>query len=270
MNEKGNYIYTLSRVSIPGVSTYPMLETEFEIYFFTSFDEAEKSINKLLEDNAESGDTYCFLIEQIPVGIVNNFDNKTWRYDWDGCQQNLSNFKRGDIVEVLGCDNVHLAIVANVGETIKVVEGPGTNYRHSIALENVAKPHFDVPDDLRQFYNLCLETASQNIPCDERYKSCEKANEPIDEVTTRSIRISFDRDANRPRLIKHEFCRATYGWKQTPVTAENVGEVKDWLTSLLYGKSRLWYLIRDYNSHHGAQGSPELSPDTTLEDLLKQ
>lgn len=269
MNEKEKQIYTLSRISIPGVSTYPMLETELEIYFFTSFDEAEKGIEKLLEDNAESGDTYCFMIEQIQVGIVDNLDTKTWRYDWNGCQRKSSNFKRGDIVEVLGCDNVHLAIVASVGETIKVIEGPGTNFRHSILLENVAKPHFDVPDDLREFYNYCLETAEHDIPCDEGHKSCEKANEPIDEVTTRSIRISFDRDANRPRLIKHEFCRATYGWKQTPVTRENVNEVKDWLTGLLYGKSRLWYLIREYNSHHGVQGGPKLSPDTPLEELIK-
>lgn len=51
--------------------------------------------------------------------------------------------------------------------------------------------------------------------------------------------------------------------KHTPLTTENLDKLK----GLLYGKTPLWYLIRDYNSGMCALDVPKLSPDAPLEEF---
>lgn len=50
---------------------------------------------------------------------------------------------------------------------------------------------------------------------------------------------------------------------------EDMLKISEWLNFTKYGKSRLWYLIREWNEYYSSETAPYLSPDTPLKELLK-
>lgn len=288
----GEWVYELQRVDVCCEAEYPMFDVDFNSYYFHSLEEAERYMREKLAPLSPLEDTYCFLIEQLPVG-AHLFYNRgaRWSYDADGRlvdyalaemddeesvsfgrTSNRLRFRKGDMVEFLEGEVVRLAIVADDGPTVEaqwqkycdvrngklhskrslsehytLLDGVGKVFIHPASPTRIFAPRKPIPDDVREYFNRSLaETLKDSREVRKYYQYC---HEPIDEPFTASVSVNYDEDTHRHHLVKVETCRATGKEISTPITSENAAPLRDWLTGVLFGKSRLWYLIREWNRH---------------------
>lgn len=133
-NLDGQWIYRLCQMTMDSDVTepYPRFDlSRNRDEYFLSYYEAAVKIKKLAE--ADLNDTYCFKIEQIPLGEPEEcgacwlFDHQgklidysitTWTGDafstaFFGRPESRNRFNKGDIVEVIRYEEIRLAIVLN-------------------------------------------------------------------------------------------------------------------------------------------------------------
>lgn len=139
-NLDGNWLYKYENWQYDDEeieSLYPKFRVDSSCaYFFTSLDDAQAHLQKLVEDNKKGEYSVCYyrhVITQIPIGKNAYHSGATWLYDGDGTLVDYSivtqegdiydhhyfgrsndrlRFKRGDIVEVMGHDNeVYLSLL---------------------------------------------------------------------------------------------------------------------------------------------------------------
>ncbi len=292
----GDWIYDLEVSEFDDEMTelYPAFELyNTSHFFFRSLEEAEKYMREQLVKSS----VYRFVITQRPLGRLSNEHGAQWLYDhtgtlldytitrWDsdGGMESLffgrpaerSRFKKGDIVEVVGRDGVNLAVVAGEPYPLEwywesyqrhgkeyyfdasdeanyyLLEGPG--YMHHVHANTISlmAPRCPVPDDIRRYFDYCLECADKE-DCREVYKTDYFPHDAIGELEKNSVEITYDPVAKRHRL----------GYSTSDMQLDKLNEV-------MYGRTRLWYLIRDWNENvRNSLTEPELSLDTTLQQLL--
>ncbi len=202
-------------------------------------------------------------------------------------------FKKGDIVEVLSRDSVNLAVVAADGPSVEwfwglynrskdkcggyfadasddcyyIIDGPGYAFHSHAPALSLMKPRFPIPEDVRDFFRHCLDKAEEEC-CIDRY-TVASYSEDISELSATSIGIRYDADRRHHVLVKEIYDDTTCEWSIHDLDADEIARLTPWLNQVLYGKSRLWYIIREWNNQDRDEDrEPELSPDTTVSQLL--
>lgn len=88
------------------------------------------------------------------------------------------------------------------------------------------------------------------------------------------INLYYDSDLKRHRLSLRttDKITASKSSRELPqdFSEEELQKVSEWLNFKKYGKSRLWYLIKDWNENYSSETIPPLASDTSLEELLNQ
>ncbi len=183
-------------------------------------------------------------------------------------------FRKGDIVEVVGHGEVTLGVVADDGPTVDsfwglyqrckgkhgypadatddcyyVLDGPGYAYHshpNPLALMPLSMP---LDSDLQAYFGHCLDCADQE-DCREKYPTNFFRVDDLDNAGETRVRIVYDREAERHRLsmVSRFANRADTAAVLTDgCDPELLGSLSPWLSDMMLGRSRLWYLIRDYN-----------------------
>lgn len=312
---EGNWIYRLTHYWMYKDASYPAFKLSKDEYYFNSYGEADSFLKERLTDVERMWCvTYCFRIDQIPVGDVYHHTCVGWLYDADGKLIDFTiatmtgddayqtsffgrpdsrmRFKKGDIVEVFDDDAVKLAVVSADGPSVKwfwelyqrccadgfgyhadasddcfyLIDGPGGWYHLHVGSLAMMKPRFPLPDDVKEFFDHCLEHAN-DYNFTERYRVKAIYPQGLDTVWSTKLRIVYDSDAKRHRLQVHTTFANEIRTSEIP--EEDTGRYVLWLGEVQGGKSRLWYIIRDWNEKHRDEDcEPYLSPDTTISELL--
>lgn len=233
-------------------------------------------------------------------------DRTVTRWDADGGLESIFfgrpaerlRFKKGDIVEVAGHGKVNLAVVAGEPYPLEwywdnyrrhgkeyyfdasdeanyyLLEGPG--YMHHVHANTISlmSPRWPVPDNIRGYFEHCLECADEE-DCENLYRANYFLKNAIGELGKNEISIIYDSASQCHRLSyigDNAVNSRTDRRIVMPGTFDDAQLVRltRWLTEVMYGRTRLWYLIRDWNLNHRRDDlEPELSLDTTVEQLLK-
>lgn len=209
-------------------------------------------------------------------------------------------FQEGDIVEVVDGDTVHLAIVGAEGPSLEwfwdlyrrsmlernkfgksyycvdysddcyyVIDAPGCHAHQHVT--TLMAPSFPIPQDIREYFEKCLALSKQpEDHYDSRIIMMEST--AIFDTAQIDIKLRYDNDQKRHRLSLRttDNITDTESERDLPRDFSNVElqKISEWLNFKKYGKSRLWYLIREWNEFYSSDEIPALSPDTPLEELL--
>lgn len=311
----GDAVYRLEHTLKDGEACYPRFDISKNEYYFLSFADAEKFMREKLVNGDYADDTYRFVIIRIPVGENSWRMNAEWIYDKEGfpidnCFYHLDEdnntlffgrsesrirFHKGDIVEVVGCDEVTLCVVATDGPTVDwfwglynrskdkygyfaddtddcyyVLDGPG--YAHHSHLNALSLMPLSMPldEDLRDYFMHCLECADME-DCRDRYQTEFFNFNDLSYIGRTCLRIIYDLENQRHRLqlisnfANDKAIEVVLSEKSDPLQLESVNQ---WLSEVMYGRSRLWYLIHDYNENCDEAIAPQLNPFTTFNQLI--
>ena len=209
-------------------------------------------------------------------------------------------FKEGDIVEVVDRDTVHLAIVGAEGPTVEwfwglyqrsmlernkfgkgyygadmsddcyyLIDAPGCHAHQHVT--TLMAPGLPVPQDIREYFEDCLAMSkSPEDHYDSRIIAMEST--AIFDTAQIDIRLFYDSVWKRHRLSLRttDMITNTESERELPqdFSEEELQKISEWIRFKKYGKSRLWYLIREWNEFYSSDEIPTLSPDTTFEELL--
>lgn len=311
----GAAVYRLEHTLKHGETNYPRFDISKDEYYFLSLSDAEKFMRETLVDGDYADDTYRFVIIRIPVGENSWCMNAEWIYDKEGllidnCSYLLDDdndtlffgrsesqirFHKGDIVEVVGTDEVTLAVVAADGPTVDwfwglynrskdkygyhaddsddsyyCLDGPG--YVHHSHLNSLSLMPLSMPldDDLMEYFMHCLECADKE-DCREKYQTEFFDINELNYIGRTRLRIIYDLENQRHRLqlvrnfANEKATKAILSEETDPLQLESINQ---WLGEVMYGRSRLWYLIRDYNEVCDEEFKPQLNPFTTFNQLI--
>lgn len=212
-----------------------------------------------------------------------------------GRSENRIRFHEGDIVEVVFGDTVHLAIVGAEPPTVEwfwglynrskdygyntdcgddnyyVVDGPGCHdHPHSTM---VMKPSRPIPQDIKEYFEECLAMSKrQDVKYDTRMLGMDSMN--MFDTKEAYIKLNYVSSLNRHQLVIRVINNITDTKSDrvlpTDFSEKELNDICEWLNFKKYNRTRLWYLIREWNNEARFMDEPELSPDTPLEELLKQ
>lgn len=192
---EGGWIYRLERIMAPDGICYPEFSIRREVTIYPDFTDAQKG--------ATGGDCYCSRITQLSDVSSEDEPGASWLYDangtlidytvttWEnaplksrffGRPESRQRFHKGDIVEVIERDKVHLAVVGaempsvdwfwSLYEKCKdlncyfpdasddcyyVIDGPGEAFHSHVAPVALMKPCRPVPEEIRLYFTHCLE-----------------------------------------------------------------------------------------------------------------
>ncbi len=207
-------------------------------------------------------------------------------------------FKRGDIVEVVWRDKVNLAIVASTPYPLEwywenyqrhrkeyyfdasdeanyyLLAGPGYMHHDHANTISLMKPRRPIPDEIRRYFDYCLEYADEE-DCMDRYNAVYFGKDTLGELGKNEICIIYDSVSHCHRLsyvVDNAVISENDRRMVVPGTLDDaqIARLTRFLKEVMYGRTRLWYLIRDYNVNHRHYDlEPELSLDTTVEQLIK-
>ncbi len=296
-------------------ASYPQFGIRSDEYFFLSLAEAEKFMREKLVSGEYSDSTYRFVITRIPVGKNSWHTQAAWVYDKEGVELDHSSyllnedndamffgrsesrlrFHKGDIVEVVGRDEVTIAVVAADGPTVEwfwglynrckdkygypaddtddsyyVIDGPGFAYHshpNPLALMPLSMP---LDDDIRAYFEHCLECADRE-DCRDKYQTEFFPIRDVDNAGETCLRIIYDKETQRHRLqlVSHfandEEVKIVLSAETNPKQLESINQ---WLSEVMYGRTRLWYLIRSYNEERDEDREPVLNPFTPFNQLI--
>lgn len=205
-------------------------------------------------------------------------------------------FQKGDIVEVVYGDTVNLAIVGAEGPTVEwfwdlyqrakdygypsddsddcyyTIEVPG-GHHHAPTL-TLMKPRKPIPQDIREYFEECLrQHESDEAKYDLRIQDMDDRN--IFDVKSSDIVLKYNGETKRHRLFIRElnYTASKVGERETlrclpdDVSTHELDQIERWLKFKKFGKTRLWYLITQWNEQKW-EHEPRLSPDTPVEELL--
>lgn len=209
-------------------------------------------------------------------------------------------FQEGDIVEIVEGDTVHLAIVGAEGPTVEwfwglygrsmiernkfgkgyygadysddcyyVIDAPGCHAHPHVT--SVMKPRLPIPQDIREYLEDCLAMSkSRDDHYDRRIIGMD--NNIIFEAATVDINLRYEIDSLRHILSIRttDNITDTVSERELPqdFSEDELHKIIEWLNFKKYGKSRLWYLIKDWNEYYSSDKIPALSPDISIEELL--
>lgn len=249
---------------------YPEFPVSISEYLFLTFEDAKNEISKIVNEPPKwyYHETICFLIEQLEVGIQERKDDgNVWLFDGEGQLQDQS-FNKGDIVEVLDLGrnekSVHLGIVADDNYVVS-----GIGYCSGDSGKLIMKPRYEVPDDVREFLNYCLEhLGHKDEPA--KYK-CDI----FDDQTHNSIDYTllcpyYDKELGRYVFrLGWENYKEDYSDTILPgnLSEEELNGLRSWLGEMKYGKTRLWYILREFHFYQDEE-NPPLSLDLTFDELV--
>ena len=127
-----------------------------------------------------------------------------------------------------------------------------------------------IDDDLREYFMHCLECADKE-DCRDKYQTAFFSINELDEVGQTRLRIIYDLEAQHHRLqLINNFAndKATKVVLSKETDPQQLESINQWLAEVMYGRSRLWYLIRDYNENYDEEFAPHLNPFTTFNQLI--
>lgn len=207
-------------------------------------------------------------------------------------------FHRGDIVEVWGRDKkVNLAIVLHEPNPLEwyweryqkhgkdyyfdssdeemyyLLEGPGYMHHDHAGTLSLMPTRRPVADDIRRYFEHCAEHADDE-DCEEVFHTAYYSDTDAGLLGENKIVLLYDESSKRHRLayiVDNPILSDNDRRMVLPGTLNEtqLERLKRFLSEVMYGKPRLWYLIRDWNEYHRFDGlEPVLSPDSTIEELL--
>lgn len=313
----GPAIYRLEHTLKDSNATYPKFNVSTNEYFFLSLADAEKFMREKLIISGDTDDTYRFCIIRIPTGEISRRMDAVWVYDKEGglidhCSyhkdaeknaiffgrsESRIRFHKGDIVEVVGSDEVTLAVIAADGPTVEwfwdlygrskdkygypaddtddcyyALDGPGYAYHSHLNSTCLMPLSMPLDDDIRAYFEHCLECAEIE-DCRDKYNTDFFFPRDLDRFGETLLEIIYDRETKRHRLqLISEF--GNEGRVKTFLTEDydpqRLKRINEWLTGVMYGRTRLWYLIRSYNEDRDEDTEPELNPFTTFTQLTSK
>lgn len=209
-------------------------------------------------------------------------------------------FHEGDIVEIVDGNTVHLAIVGAEGPTVEcfwnlygrsmiernkigkgyygadwsddcyyVIDGPGCHAHPHVT--SVMKPRLPIPQDIREYFEECL---AMNKSGDYHFDSflLNMESDIMFEAASIDIKLRYDSNLKRHRLSLRttDNINDTERERELPqdFSEKKLRNISEWRNYKKYGKTRLWYLIKEWNENCSSDSRPFLSPDTPLEELL--
>lgn len=205
-------------------------------------------------------------------------------------------FQKGDIVEVVSGDTVNLAIVGAEGPAVEwfwdlylesndygypyddsddcyfTIDVPG-GHHHAPTL-SLMKPRQPIPQDVKEYFEECLRR-HENDEAKYDLRILDMDDSCMSDVKTSDIVLKYDSESKEHRLFIREtnFVTTKVGERETlkclpdDFSDDEVQKIKNWLMFKKYGKTRLWYLITQWNDQKW-EHEPELSPDTAADELL--
>ena len=219
-------------------------------------------------------------------------DNNTLFF---GRSESRIRFHKGDIVEVVCHDEVTLGVVAADGPTVDwfwgiynrskdkygyaaddtddcyyVLDGPGYVYHshlNSLSLMPLSMP---LDDDIRDYFMHCLECADKEDFRDKYKPEFLNIND-LKYIGRTRLSIVYDLKSQRHRLqLVSKFAddKAVKIVSSEETDPQQLERINQWLSVVMYGRSRLWYLIRDYNEYYDEEFAPLLNPFTTFNQLI--
>lgn len=314
---EGNWIYRLRHKKHDRPWGGPESGLWRDDYMFLTLQDAENYISELIKDG--SGGTWCFTIQQIPIGPTDDKHGAEWLYDRDGKLVDYTNtiqddndpmasaffgrpdsrirFHKGDIVMVEDHWVLHPAVVASDGPTVDwfwglynrtkdkygypadysddcyyLLYGPGHLYHAHVSPTGIMPFPGKVPDEIRAYFDRCLELAEKGENDRNVFtRPSFGCKSDLTDISETKIGIIYDSDARRHRLVLREYNHLTDSEtiKTLPdeVSIEELSRIKDWLNQVKYGKTRLWYIIRQWDLDNDDPDA-HLPLSTTLEELL--
>lgn len=217
-----------------------------------------------------------------------------------GRSEDRIRFHEGDIVEIVDGDTVHLAIVGAEGPTVEwfwglyersmiardkegkgyyeadysddcyyVIDAPGCHAHPHVT--SVMKPRLPIPQDIQEYFAKCLAMSKTNDNHYDRWILGMDSSTIFDAASS-DIILRYDTNQKRHRLslrITDNIFR-TESKRELPqdFSEEELQKISEWLNFKKYGKTRLWYLIKEWNEIYDSDAIPPLPPDTSLKELL--
>lgn len=207
-NLEGQWIYRLKQFFYdPDIENpYPKFELDYDVSrLFLSFDDAVKYLKGNIDNSF-----YCSLITQIPIGRNEYKYAAQWLFDSNGNMLDFTTthtfgesieasffgiprsrlrFSKGDIVEVIGRDEVSLAVVSAdlidpewcwgcyqrglkrypdmpygldcTDEAVTVIYGPSYKDHDHVSPVSVLKPRFSIPKEIENEMRTWLNRAEE-------------------------------------------------------------------------------------------------------------
>ena len=256
------------------------------------------TVSQMPLGGSQSGDGAEWLYDN--KGNLLDYTNTTWNEEnaiestFFGRTDDRLRFHKGDIVWVEERGMVHLAVVASDGLTVDwfwglynrrkgrgypadasddcyyVLDGPSARYHSHVPPTAIMPVLSQLPDDIKAYFDRCLEMADN---CEGDPNTFVEPCRDVDfsTISKKRIYINYNREAGKHCLVLEEYdCitdRATITELPGNLSADELSQIKNWLSQVKYGKTRLWYLIREWilnNEDHDAH----LPLSTTLEELL--
>lgn len=148
-----------------------------------------------------------------------------------------------------------------------MLEGPGNiNRRHEQTLA-MMKPRFPVTDDVRKYFKHCLEVADMS-DCTDNYRCVSEIDESLELISSVSVKILYDRETGKHKLMREATSKVTGNRTIFHIIPREGKHLAKWLGEMIYGKTRLWYIIREWNERYCAPKFPKLPLDTPLNKLI--
>ena len=125
-------------------------------------------------------------------------------------------------------------------------------------------------DEIRDYFMHCLECADKE-DCRDKYQTEFFDINELDEVGVSCLKIIYDLETQHHHLqlvsnfANDKAAKAVLSEETDPQQLESINQ---WLSEVMYGRSRLWYLIRDYNEDCDEEFRPQLNPFTTFKQLI--
>lgn len=225
---------------------------------------------------------------------ITTWEENPYKCAFFGRPERRLRFKKGDIVEVISNDIVNLAIIGAEGPSVKefwklynrckdqfgyfadasddcyyVIDGPGFTFHSHVPTLSIMKPRFPIPEDIKEYFYYCLDKIEEENNTD-RYIVASCNNEHMEERSTASIQIKYDSITNRHILVQEIYDNITGTIAEQSIRADDMAIMGPWFKEVLYGKSRLWYIIRQWNEQYRkSDEEPSLPLDTPLNELVK-
>ena len=150
-----------------------------------------------------------------------------------------------------------------------VIDAPGCHAHQHVT--TLMAPSLPIPQDIREYFEECLALSKQS---EDHYDSriIIMESTAIFDTAQIDMTLHYDSDRKRHRLSLRTIdnINDTESERELPLdlSKEELQKISEWLRFKKYGKSRLWYLIREWNEFYSSDTIPALSPDTPLEEML--
>ena len=168
-----------------------------------------------------------------------------------------------------------------------VIDGPSYCFHDHVSPLSLLKPRFPIPADIREEMETWVERAQKEDEARQEYQSTYRGKrnrsygDNVGDFYGLNIYLHFPEDASSPFLLIDDY----YGFKVSlhvdrpeyadykdytaRLTAPQLKSLQDYLEDLEAGKTKWWYILRDWNEDEDHKAIPLDTPLPDYTTLIK-